>query len=94
MTRFRLNSALAGWDPAESDLAMLNLTNLGLDRLSRTESALADSGLADYIIGALRAPFSRRASREHIVLCGQPNSRHPRTVRSTGSVLAGSVLAE
>ena len=37
---------------------------------------------------ALRAPFSRRASREHIVLCGQPNSRHPRTVRSTGLITA------
>ena len=30
---------------------------------------------------AFRAPWKRRASREHIVLCGQPNSRHPRTVR-------------
>ena len=28
------------------------------------------------------------ASREHIVLCGHPNSRHPRTVRSTGSEMS------
>ena len=63
---------------------MLRLTNLGLDGLSRTESALVDSGLADYIIGALRASISycaaypiHGAPAQYVVLGGRINSCKP-----------------
>ena len=72
---------------------------LGRSPRIRPSQAARNRGVEGYFLGrsprirpsqaaknrrALRAPFPRRASREHLVLCGKPNSRHSRTVRSTG----------